>query len=289
MIVPTFDDSMFVGIDRCPWCKSEKRGDWGKPKDGIQAVECTKCGLVYMEKMLNAEGLEQYYSDHLNQVHLANDDKRLQREQMYELEFSFIDKCTGTCSVLDVGCSGGYFLDVFKKRGYQTQGVELGAEGARECGKKHDVFQGDFSNMEFDRKFDLVVFRGVIEHIPLPKTYLEKAMSVLSEDGVIFITSTPNIESLPAKIFQDKWRLHNPFAHLIHFSPKHFDEFFAERHFDKLGEHFFYEETPYADPEKDILTLAQGIEWRRKGEEIDFLSPPFYGVMMSVAYRKKTD
>ncbi|WP_158948607.1 class I SAM-dependent methyltransferase [Pseudodesulfovibrio cashew] len=282
-----FADSMFNEITRCPWCNSESREDWGEPQDGIQAVECSKCGLIYMGKMLNAEGLAKFYSDHLSQVHLADENKRQQRELMYQLEFKYIHGFTGPCSVLDVGCSGGYFLDVFKEQGYETLGVEIGTEGAAECGKKHSVYQGDFAFMDFDRKFDLIVFRGVIEHIPLPKTYLEKALSLLNDGGYIYITSTPNAQSVPCRVFKDKWRLHNPLPHLMHFSVRHFDEYFASHGFCKRGEHFLYEETPYANIEEDILLVAKAIEAVREGKKIDFASPPFYGVMMSVVYQKE--
>ena len=100
---------------------------------------------------------------------------------MYQLEFSwilpYIKKITGLYmpKVLDVGCSGGYFLDIFKEHGFNTFGIEYGDEAVREASRKHKVFKGTFPEIALTDQFDLIIFRGVIEHVPNPVSYLKKS------------------------------------------------------------------------------------------------------------------
>ena len=177
---------------------------------------------------------------------------------------------------------------MFKCSGqFECFGVEFGEEAAKMASKKHNVKTGLFPNIEFFHQFDLIIFRGVIEHVPAPKKYLEKAVNLLNDNGLIYITSTPNRNSFCCRVFKEKWNQHIPEEHLYHFSAKHFDTFFFQHNFEKLVERYFYEETPYADIEEDILTVARAIELKKHSKAIEFSSPAFYGTMMSLIYRKR--
>jgi hypothetical protein len=54
----------------------------------------------------------------------------------------------------------------------------------------------------------------------------------------------------------------------------------------KIATRSFYEETPYANVEQDILAVADAIQKHSRGQEIDKMSPAFWGNMMSVIYAK---
>lgn len=105
---------------------------------------------------------------------------------MYKLKFDLIRSFVSGGCVLDVGCSGGQFLDYFKKSGYDCYGIEYGKEAAQEAAKKHKVYEGDFLYYSQNIKFDLIIFRGVIEHIPNPRLYLNKAIQLLSDQAHIY-------------------------------------------------------------------------------------------------------
>ena len=68
------------------------------------------------------------------------------------------------------------------------------------------------------------------------------------------------------------------------FQKKHFDDLFSEHGLTCLASQYFYEETPYAEVEEDILKVAEAIKLKRANKEITFKSPPFYGNMMSLIY-----
>ena len=142
--------------------------------------------------------------------------------------------------------------------------------------------------MEINNKFDLIIFRGVIEHVPDPKSYLNKAVRILEENGVIYITSTPNSNSVCCKIFEHNWNQHHPEAHLFHFNKSHFDDYLYGKKLINCDAKFFYEETPYCNLLDDIVNVAKAIKIKNSGVCPSFKSPPFYGSMMTLIYQKQS-
>ncbi len=282
-----FNENDYENLKECPWCASTKHESWGEPVRKFQAVRCRNCELIFIKNRLNETGLNKYYADYLSHVHQANDLLNQQRSVMYQLEFDLIARyLPRKAKILDVGCSGGYFLDLFSVRGHKCYGVEFGDEAAKEAAKKYTVWLGKFSELAIPKKFDLIIFRGVIEHVPYPKTYLKKALSLLKEGGLIYITSTPNADAFCCDLFKENWGLHVPEPHLMHFRPRHFDAYFGKKGLRKVTQHFFYQETPYANIEEDALKVAEAIRCRRTGDKIDFKSPAFWGNMLSLVYCK---
>lgn len=52
----------------------------------------------------------------------------------------------------------------------------------------------------------------------------------------------------------------------------------------KIGERYFYPETPYADEENDLLKMSRAVQYRRAGKKIDFQAPAYWGNMMTLMY-----
>lgn len=273
-------------LTKCPWCGSKKCKSWGNEIRGFTSKECSDCSLIYIDNPLNEAGLKDYYSNYLTRVHRSSEKMREDRDRMYKIEFNLVkDYLKPKSTILDVGCSGGFFLDKFKKAEHDCYGVEFGVEAANEAQKKHKVWTGVFPRLDIDKKFDLVIFRGVIEHVQNPKTYLDKAVSLLNKDGIILITSTPNADSVCCNLFKDKWNQHAPEAHLFHFRPSHFDNFFRDNNFSKIGEYFPYKETPYCNLPKDLSEVNKAFQLKNNNKLINFKSPAFYESMMSLIYK----
>jgi 2-polyprenyl-3-methyl-5-hydroxy-6-metoxy-1,4-benzoquinol methylase len=273
-------------LEECPWCTSKNNDDWGGGKRGFHSVICRDCQLIYVKNRYNSTGLKNYYENYLSDKHQNNEQELADRSKMYQLESKYIEQYISSGKVLDVGCSAGYFLDCFNAKYFKCSGVEFGAEAARESSKKYKVYQGEFNAINIEERFDLIIFRGVIEHIPYPKTYLEKAISLLNKGGYIYITSTPDSNAFCCDLFKENWNQHEPEAHLMHFNTTHFKEFFNKKNMNYIDSKHFYRETPYCDFESDILKVAKAIKLKNKGEDIPFKSPAFYENMMSLIYRK---
>lgn len=175
-------DEDFEVLTACPWDgASPSEADPLYTDDmGCGVVRCWRCGIVYAKRRLNDSGLEKYWDDYLSRVHLHDSETVAKRQGMYPLDYEFSHCYVPQGDVLDVGCGNGAFMDVYAAHGYQTFGVEYGREAAAVAGKKHRVWQGRFDEMDFgDQTFDLIIFRGVLQYVPQPKRYLEKAMGLL--------------------------------------------------------------------------------------------------------------
>lgn len=270
----------------CPWCNSNKAEILYVGLQGVEALKCSRCGFVFSKKILNPRGLKKYWSNYESGLHLRDIKLNRDRERMYELEYRYISRyLPSKCRVLDVGCASGQFLDLFQSHGHMCYGVEFGEEAGRRAEEKYRIWIGEFPDLDINQQFDLIIFRGVIQYLINPKRYFEKAISLLNKNGLIFITSSPNSESLCFKLFREKFRLPVDITDYYAFSQPLLTEFFREKGLVLSGEKYFYEETPYANVYEDIKVVAKAIYMRQEGKSIDFASPPFYGNMLTLIYK----
>lgn len=133
-------------------------------------------------------------------------------------------------SLLEVGIGSGELLAAALEMEYNADAVEIVASSAERAANLLNipVWNGDFLNYNIAKKYDIIIMGDVIEHITDPGKALDKARNLLSEDGVLWI-STPNYESAFSRIhkFNDAmWSVSN---HLTYFSYKGFRSF-AEQH-----------------------------------------------------------
>lgn len=275
-------------VEQCPWCGSSRYSVWCRDEPPFLTVECQDCKVIYVKKRLNASGREKYYAHYHSEIHQAEDLAR-RREAMYQLELDFIEEFCKTGRVLDVGCGGGKFLQHFNPSRWERWGTEIGDEAVREAKALigGNIFEGDLLDIDLpSRAFDLIVFRGVIEHVPEPKKTLLKALELLKPGGFVFIGSTPNRDSVCAEVYREKWNQHAPEAHIVHFSPRHFKIFFSEHRTHLVAERIFYLETPYADPVNDAKKVAESIEGYYRRIKPQEKSPAFFDNMMTLLFRR---
>jgi ubiquinone/menaquinone biosynthesis C-methylase UbiE len=134
---------------------------------------------------------------------------------------------------------------------------------------------------------DLIIFRGVLEHVVNPKDYLLKAKRTLKVGGYILITATPNLNSLCADLFRNNFNQHIPAEHIIHFSDEHFKSYLKDNDINLVSERVFYEETPYANIYEDAKKITKAISLKENNQKIDFPSPAWYGNMMTLLFKKE--
>ena len=98
-------------------------------------------------------------------------------------------------SVLDWGCGTGDFLELFT--GWERYGVEVSDYAIRESRAK-GIRIIDTVSAE---KFDLAVFRGVLQHLDEPFTALRSAHRALYRGGALAILAQPDADSLCYRLF----------------------------------------------------------------------------------------
>lgn len=207
---------------------------------------------------------------------------------MYKIEFDFINQfiVIKNKDVLDIGCGNGDFLNFFNKAEANCYGIEYGVEAAKMASRNYFIWFGEFPQICIEKKFDLIIFRGSLQYCVNPKQYLKKAMNLLKKNGILYITSTPNAQSLCFQLFKGNFTL--PVDVTDYYG---FTELIITNYIHKLGgkllcQQYFYKETPYANVENDILTVAKAIIYQQQNKTINFKSPAFYDNMLTLIYQK---
>lgn len=123
--------------------------------------------------------------------------------------------------VLDVGCGDGSFLDLMKKVGMETYGIDISPDMVKQITSRgHYAFRGHIEDAPFPKeKFDFIRFNHVLEHVYDPMITLQATYDFLQKDGIISI-AVPNISCLPAFLFNDSWYGLDTPRHLYDYSPK---------------------------------------------------------------------
>ncbi len=130
--------------------------------------------------------------------------------------------------MLDVGYCTKYVMNYFEKRGWITCGIDVN-EDTKPGG---NLYKGDFIGYDFSanisseklkevvgreidttRKFDLIWMSHVLEHFNEPLRALKKAWDILSEGGVLYI-STPDIDFINKTGVSDfpHWKKHEHYV-----------------------------------------------------------------------------
>lgn len=95
--------------------------------------------------------------------------------------------------VLDIGCGGGLFLSLLKRRGADVTGIELSDSRAQYAKTKHGLeihkrpIESGFWQKGYTNHFDAVTLWDVIEHVNYPFQTLECAANVLKPGGFLLI------------------------------------------------------------------------------------------------------
>jgi len=203
---------------QCDLCGSDKYIErYRKPDTWLYlnqfqypVVECTNCGLVYVNPRPPADDASRYYPPGYHDG--RNDEKHIER---YAMQYKYIENYRFN-TVLDIGCARGDWLEYLNKK---TPGIELHGVDAFSDSVHHDAVQYQkaflYDAILESNYFDLVTAWAVIEHIHTPSAYFEVVSRVLKKDGK-FIFLVTNSESFYGKYayVEDIPR------HLYHFSEK---------------------------------------------------------------------
>jgi SAM-dependent methyltransferase len=93
-------------------------------------------------------------------------------------------------NILDIGCNDGSQLDVYKKYGIKTYGIDPAKNLYKLSSKNHNVVCDYFNSYKYpkDTKFDLIICQNAFAHNFDQKQFLEKAKTLLANNGKIYIT-----------------------------------------------------------------------------------------------------
>ena len=164
--------------------------------------KCKTCGVflnlhdydldIMYEKNYNkrtyANNLSKYYDTIMSlPLHSSDNKQRVERIINYYNEKSTIIK---NISLLDVGSGLCVFLSEIKKHIDDVTCIDPSIKAIRHA-KDYvgisNTIHGNFDDVAIDKKYDLITFNKVLEHVKNPVELLIKAKSLLNHDGYIYI------------------------------------------------------------------------------------------------------
>lgn len=191
-------------------------------------LRCASCGFVTANMEITSETLQQIYTENYfkgeEYVDYLRDKEILQTNFKKRLRsiYKQLDK-SSIKNVVEIGCAYGFFAEVisndlkdFKYIGYDVvpEAIEYGSKQL-----KQNVVCGDYLEAKIEEKASDVFMWDVIEHLPDPDKFIEKAANELKAGGRIYIT-TGDIERFIPRMQKAKWRMIHPPSHLHYFSKR---------------------------------------------------------------------
>lgn len=203
-----------------------------------------------------------------------NDNKRV---AAFNSEKEFIFEHINKGVICDVGCSTGEMLSVFNWSG-EKYGMEI-SDYAKEKARQNGVsFERDiFNSKEY---FDVIIFRGTIQHIDTPFLYLKEAYSALKKGGYLVFLATPNTNSLYFKLWNDLPFLDYPESNYFIPHDKWLINATQNIGFELINIRYPYLKSPYSSFVKDHVKFVMKILGFKK------LKFPFWKNTMDIIMRK---
>jgi 2-polyprenyl-3-methyl-5-hydroxy-6-metoxy-1,4-benzoquinol methylase len=207
--------------------------------------------------------------------YLPNAEDHRKRRVMYRQEYSRIRQFVRSGTVLDVGCGVGDFLECFEPENWIRYGIDISTYALERASGKDIVTALPASPESF---FDLVVFRGTIQHLDEPVSTIRRATQWLKPGGYMVFLATPNIGGICYRLFQDLPAL-DPTRNFMLVSDRILSQLLRNLGMDVVAFEFPYRGTPYGKPIRDSLSFAlRCLGVRRKFA--------FWGNMMECYARK---
>jgi SAM-dependent methyltransferase len=157
----------------------------------IHLYECRDCGFHFFDPEL-AGGAKFYEQLHAHsEGYYAPNRPENERNANYAVQH-------GNRRILDIGCGSGLALDVAKRAGLETFGIELSATAAAAAARGgHTIFPVLLENLDsaWEGKFDLISLNQLLEHVPDPVALVRQCTRFLSPRGSLAI-AVPGRETI---------------------------------------------------------------------------------------------
>jgi SAM-dependent methyltransferase len=218
--------------------------------DSFTYCRCSDCGLIFLNPRPDAKEILKFYSGEYYGEGTRKFRKWLEAPRKYfaHKRIQRVEKYFAQSGrALDVGCGQGTFLQMMQEKGWECHGIELTADiSSRAAQLGISVSVGEVQEGQFpDGSLDLITLWHVLEHLEDPSKALRTFRPMLKPKGILAI-STPNIDSLQARISGSRWFHLDPPRHLYLFSPKTLLPLMESLGFSLLKIRFFsMEQNPY--------------------------------------------
>jgi SAM-dependent methyltransferase len=148
----------------------------------------------------------------------TNLDKRIDSLEGYRTELN---------NILDIGFGAGIFLEAAQDKGWICSGTEYSPDSIRIASSNGwTVHKGDLSEGDLPGPFDVVAAIEVLEHVSNPANIVNLAAQRLRKGGAFYGT-TPNSQSINAKVLGENWSVLSYPEHQVLLNKKSINLLFA--------------------------------------------------------------
>lgn len=172
-------------MNKCIVCDAKIFTNHGKIKNGDYAKKflndyslkiCKKCGLSFIYPVPPDEVLKVIYSNPEYSAWSTAEltDRTNIRFSNFIYYFNIINKYIGKGKILDCGCATGFFLDIAKKNGFDSYGIEISDIPFSIANKKHPnkIYKKHLEELDLDKNsFDIISMFDFLEHTKNPKIF----------------------------------------------------------------------------------------------------------------------
>ncbi|MDC1338217.1 class I SAM-dependent methyltransferase [Pelagibacteraceae bacterium] len=170
-----------------------------KKKYKREYFECKNCGHIFARLFFDLKDI--YNKQYFDYTYSSLDKLKTRFNFVKNLKFKnsdnknrvgrineYFDK-KKNLDVLDIGSGMGIFLHEMKKKQWNCLGLELDKRYKKFCNEflKIKVLNIKFQNLKINKKFNLITFNKVLEHVENPITLLKISSKFLKKDGKIYI------------------------------------------------------------------------------------------------------
>jgi len=191
---------------------------------------CSECETHFLYPLPEESQLENYYDGEFrSQVHTKNyyDKEKLDGTFNYFLPEArarlnrVVNELKPTDSVLEVGCSVGYFMSLIAPHVESVYGTEWDLKAGAYVKDRFPDFNIAKNPEDFGRSFDRIFLYHVLEHVEKPIEFLKCLGKMLNPGGVIYV-EVPNADDALIKTYKCKAFMAHYYklAHLYNFTNK---------------------------------------------------------------------
>lgn len=180
-------------MSSCPVCSENKDLKKIESFQEYTLYQCPACDVVFSQPMRNP-GSQWYEEGYVDDNSL---NEFLPLPIIWWHRKFLASRTTYGKDLLDIGCGTGRFLHEARNLGYRVSGIDFNSESIRIAKKRFGLDCVERLSVESyatkhpDRKFDVITFFEVLEHMDDPNKFITQVKSRLRPGGFIAL-SVPN-------------------------------------------------------------------------------------------------
>jgi SAM-dependent methyltransferase len=162
-------------------------------------VECTSCGLGFLNPRPTVAEIQKYYPlEYYQGPPTASHNRYLTRRYTRQASYlKGLENGSARKKLLDVGCANGDFPRFMAARGWEVEGVEISESTQRIA--DFPVYTQELQHIPVNEPtYDAVTAWAVFEHVHDPMGCFQKASRIVKNGG-LFVFLVPNFGSVASR------------------------------------------------------------------------------------------